>query len=83
MVLGLHVPGCACHCVICTPTSLLVCCPAASAAPLTGNYTPDLGRTPMAAKDPTLLNAAQGAGYELKEGDKPFQQQEKKGWFPW
>ena len=56
---------------------------AAAAAPLPGNYTPDLGRTPMAAKDPTLLNAAQGAGYELKEGDKPFQQQEKKGWFPW
>lgn len=37
----------------------------------------------MAAKDPTLLNAAQGAGYEMKQRDKPLEQQEKKGWFPW
>lgn len=49
-----------------------------------GSYTPDLGRTPMAAKDPTLLNAAQGASYEMREGDKPAEQQQKKsGWFPW
>jgi hypothetical protein len=38
----------------------------------------------MAAKDPTLLNAAQGASYEMREGDKPAEQQQKKsGWFPW
>ena len=37
---------------------------AAAAAAAAGNYTPDLGRTPMAAKDPTLLNAAHSAGYD-------------------
>lgn len=52
-----------------------------SGLPMVGSYTPDLGRTPMAAKDPTLLNAVQGAGYELKEGDKPLDQPAKKNWF--
>jgi hypothetical protein len=37
----------------------------------------------MAAKDPTLLNAAQGANYETRDGDKPTEQQKKSGWFPW
>lgn len=39
----------------------------------------------MAAKDPTLQNVTQSAGYETNEGDKPLdqQQQQKKGWFPW
>jgi len=46
----------------------------------TGQYSPDLGRTPMAAKDPTLANVAQGAGYEMKDSDKPLQPQ-KKNWF--
>lgn len=60
--------------------SLLLLCPTA------GNYVPDLGRTPMAAKDPSLQNVAQSAGYENNPGDKPYdpnQQKEKKGWFPW
>lgn len=48
--------------------------------PMTGQYSPDLGRTPMAAKDPTLANVAQGAGYEMKDSDKPLQPQ-KKNWF--
>jgi hypothetical protein len=62
------------------PPPLLLLCPCS------GEYVPDLGRTPMAAKDPTLLNAAQSAGYEMNPGDKPYdanQKQEKKGWFPW
>lgn len=38
----------------------------------------------MAAKDPTLLNALQAAAYETKEGDKPAEQQQKKGGlWPW
>jgi rhodanese-related sulfurtransferase len=50
--------------------------------PITGDYKPDLGRTPMAAADPTLQNVAQSTGYEMKEGDKALQQEEKKkGWF--
>lgn len=47
----------------------------------TGDYTPDLGRTPMAAQDPTLQNVAQSTGYEMKEGDKQLQPEKKKGWF--
>ncbi|KAF8073226.1 Cers5 [Scenedesmus sp. PABB004] len=38
--------------------------------PIVGDYTPDLGRTPMAAADPTLQNVSQTVGYEAKEGDK-------------
>lgn len=61
-----------------------VCAAAALSLTPAGSYTPDLGRTPMAAKDPTLLNAGQSAAYETKEGDKPAAEaQEKKGWFPW
>lgn len=51
--------------------------------PMTGEYTPDLGRTPMAAQDPTLQLAVESAAYETKDGDKPAEQQQKKGWFPW
>lgn len=53
----------------------LLCC----AAP--GEYVPDLGRTPMAAQDPTLANVAQSAGYEMKETDKALQPAEKKNWW--
>lgn len=49
--------------------------------PIVGDYKPDLGRTPMAAQDPTLQNAAQSAGYEMKEGDKALQPEKKKNWF--
>jgi hypothetical protein len=48
-----------------------------------GDYTPDLGRTPMAAQDPSLQRAGESAAYETKDGDKPAEQQQKKGWFPW
>lgn len=51
--------------------------------PMIGDYTPDLGRTPMAAKDPALQNAAQSAAYETKDSDKPLEQPKKSGWFPW
>jgi len=37
----------------------------------------------MAAKDPALQNAAQSAGYEIKDSDKPLEPQKKSGWFPW
>jgi hypothetical protein len=48
-----------------------------------GTYTPDLGRTPMAAQDPTLSNISQSTGYEQKEGDKQLETAapQKKNWF--
>jgi rhodanese-related sulfurtransferase len=49
--------------------------------PIEGNYVPDLGRTPMAAQDPTLQNVAQSTGYEMKEGDKAMEPAQKKNWF--
>lgn len=48
--------------------------------PMTGNYKPELGRTPMAAAEPTFKNINQSIGYEMKEGDKVVQEA-KKGWF--
>uniref|UniRef100_A0A383WG05 Rhodanese domain-containing protein n=1 Tax=Tetradesmus obliquus TaxID=3088 RepID=A0A383WG05_TETOB len=50
--------------------------------PIEGTYTPDLGRTPMAAQDPAVNSIAQSTGYEQQAGDK--QQPEpaqKKKWF--
>eukprot|EP00878_Enallax_costatus_P008267 GHUV01008643.1.p1 GENE.GHUV01008643.1~~GHUV01008643.1.p1 ORF type:complete len:142 (+),score=29.64 GHUV01008643.1:1345-1770(+) len=50
--------------------------------PIVGDYKPDVGRTPMAAQEPTLQDAAQSSAYETKEGDKQMQPAEKKkGWF--
>eukprot|EP00879_Flechtneria_rotunda_P025443 GHRR01027040.1.p2 GENE.GHRR01027040.1~~GHRR01027040.1.p2 ORF type:complete len:144 (+),score=30.93 GHRR01027040.1:794-1225(+) len=48
--------------------------------PIVGQYTPDLGRTPMAAQDATLQNTAQGVGYDMKATDKPLEPA-KKNWF--
>eukprot|EP00882_Tetradesmus_deserticola_P009218 GHRQ01009722.1.p2 GENE.GHRQ01009722.1~~GHRQ01009722.1.p2 ORF type:complete len:254 (+),score=104.27 GHRQ01009722.1:215-976(+) len=50
--------------------------------PIEGTYTPDLGRTPMAAQDPAVNNIAQSQGYEQKPGDKQQEQAaQKKNWF--
>jgi hypothetical protein len=46
-----------------------------------GTYTPDLGRTPMAAQDPMLSNIAQSTGYEQQQGDKQLEPAQKKNWF--
>lgn len=59
------------------------CCVVFAMCCVAGAYTPDLGRTPMAAKDPTLLNVSQSVAYESRDGDKPAEQQKKSGWFPW
>lgn len=47
--------------------------------PMEGDYKPELGRTPMAAAEPTLKQINQERGYEMKEGDKPL---DAKKW-PW
>lgn len=37
---------------------------------IVGEYKPDIGRTPMAAQDPTLARLSAETGYELRPGDK-------------
>lgn len=50
--------------------------------PIKGDYTPDIGRTPMAAADGALQSTIQASGYEMKQGDKPLQEANaKKDWF--
>ncbi|GLI61163.1 hypothetical protein VaNZ11_003449 [Volvox africanus] len=49
--------------------------------PMEGDYTPDLGRTPMAAAEPTLQRLNQERGYEMRPEDKPVDSS-KKLW-PW
>ncbi|GIL95245.1 hypothetical protein Vretimale_1273 [Volvox reticuliferus] len=49
--------------------------------PIEGDYTPDIGRTPMAAAEPTLQRLNQERGYEMRPEDKPVESS-KKLW-PW
>lgn len=44
--------------------------------PAAGDYSPDVGRTPMAAAEPTLQQVAQSVGYEMKEVSQSSQQQQ-------
>jgi rhodanese-related sulfurtransferase len=37
---------------------------------MVGEYKPDIGRTPMAAQDPTLARLSAETGYEVRPGDK-------------
>lgn len=49
--------------------------------PMEGDYRPDIGRTPMAAAEPTLQRITQETGYEMRPEDKPVEAG-KKTW-PW
>lgn len=46
--------------------------------PMVGDYSPDVGRTPMAAAEPTLQLLNQERGYEMNEKDKKIEEQKKK-----
>ena len=37
---------------------------------MVGDYKPDIGRSPMAAQDPTLSVVSASTGYEIRPGDK-------------
>ncbi|KAG2436239.1 hypothetical protein HXX76_006550 [Chlamydomonas incerta] len=50
--------------------------------PMSGDYKPDIGRTPMAAAEPTLQRVNQERGYEMRPEDKPVEAASKKLW-PW
>lgn len=46
--------------------------------PMEGDYQPELGRTPMAAAEPTLQRITEEKGYETRPGDKAVET--KKNW---
>ncbi|KXZ50257.1 hypothetical protein GPECTOR_17g895 [Gonium pectorale] len=48
--------------------------------PMVGDYKPDIGRTPMAAAEPTLQRLNQERGYEMRPEDKPVEAAKK---WPW
>lgn len=46
--------------------------------PMEGDYTPDVGRTPSAAAEPTLSLLNQARGYELNANDRVAAPEKKK-----
>ncbi len=38
--------------------------------PFTGDFKPDMGRTPNAVEDPTMKAVRQSSGYEMRPEDK-------------
>jgi hypothetical protein len=51
--------------------------------PFVGDYAPELGRTPLAAAEPTLQRINQSVGYEQRAGDTKQAVPEKKKTWPW
>ncbi|KAG2449189.1 hypothetical protein HYH02_005936 [Chlamydomonas schloesseri] len=49
--------------------------------PMKGEYKPDIGRTPMAAAEPTLQRVNQERGFDMRPEDKPVEAASKK--WPW